>query len=398
MKTRPNRIVEELKKEFPDVDTPNIKKVVEFLGEVNPNITPTAEFKNALQSKITQEITKKKITSYTAKKTTSWGVILWYITGVAWVACFLFALSLSFTNISPEDANRSTHLLTRTAKQWNIGGLMVNAPTSWVQPLSMALGEEIVERNPWVFSRSAYESLLSGLDISRDAYVYKKHFIPSEMLHHIDTLDFKLFNDTMTSRMSIVSQNDERNPIEIDFETGNIHFSRSIDVSQIPDDEDEKISFLSWELKKSINLGWYDTPHIAEDQFYQKTSEKDLSIWYPFLIENDSQVLSEHGQELWLSVFLSYVEQKIYVQWFIGRFPYETSVYELAHEKNDILDLIEKMYRQSAPAFVPQRVKFAYIVAKHPYSQDEYLLPSLVFTGEVWDTPFSVPLTKEMYE
>gem|GEM_PF-1884209 len=78
---RSNRIVQELKKEFPEVDTPNIQKVVELLENVNPDIVPSEDFKNALQSKITQEITKKKLASYAQNKKTPWVVIFGYMTG-----------------------------------------------------------------------------------------------------------------------------------------------------------------------------------------------------------------------------------------------------------------------------------------------------------------------------
>jgi len=394
---RSNRIVQELKKEFPEVDTPNIQKVVELLENVNPDIVPSEDFKNALQSKITQEITKKKLASYAQNKKTPWVVIFGYMTGAVWVACFLFAFSVIWTNFSLDDAPRSTHLLTRPAGEWHIGGLVVNDTASGVQPLAMSTTDDMIWPDVWIFSREIYEPLISGLDIPTDEYVYKKHFVPSQMLSHVDSLQGTLFSDTMTSRMSIVSQDEIKNPIDIDFEMGNIQFSRFIDMSTMPEDTQWQKQFISTQLKNLIKLGWYGEPHDAEDQFYQKTSEKDVNVWYPFLMYG-REVLNEYGQELGLSVFLSHSEQKMHVQGFIGRFPYETSVYNLAYETEDILTLIEKMYRQSAPGFTPKRAKLAYVVAKHPYSQDEYLLPSLVFTGEVWEKPFYVPLVPEMYE
>gem|GEM_PF-1331204 len=248
-----------------------------------------------------------------------------------------------------------------------------------------------------VFSAALYEKLIEDIKVPEHAYVYKKHFVPAQMLKHVDTIQEGLFSDMMTSSMSIVSKVEQKDTIDLNLESGNIHFSRSIDISQLPSDQAKKQQFISDQLKNVINLSWYGAPSIAEDQLYQKTSNQDANFWYPFLIDG-KEVLDEFGQELGLSVFFSYKEQKLHVQGFIGRFPYETSVYPLAYTKTDILDVIEKMYHRSAPNFSPKRVKFAYIVAKHAYSQDEYMLPSLVFTGEVGDTPFYVPLTKELYE
>gem|GEM_PF-5520781 len=49
-----------------------------------------------------------------------------------------------WTNFSLDDAPRSTHLLTRPAGEWHIGGLVVNDTASGVQPLAMSTTDDMI--------------------------------------------------------------------------------------------------------------------------------------------------------------------------------------------------------------------------------------------------------------
>ena len=290
-----------------------------------------------------------------------------------------------------------------------------------------------------------------NIDIPEKLEVYKKEnskISTKELVDNIKNVNFawvdiSKFQNLNIKNISINEDNEYWYLINIDFENNNLSIYKNwakwpqVDYSVNNTNnnenllkEDEIIKIAQDFLKThNIDLSNYWAPRIEENYVNTLAKYESDKIMPDYYIQNTSvvfpliidwkEISEEYWQAKWVTIEIDLKEKKVASIYWINVSKYESSLYNIETNKNNILKIAEVWWRWGFNNIENEYDNVKYInkvlinpklvyVNTYKYSNgvnEEYIIPAIVFDvkkdendNSTYDQKVTIPLVKDLYK